>query len=1105
MITVRTNSDQIPQILREHLANKAMRKEEPLFVFSSDVAAQSWSEWAVRNPDESGAEAVALEDFTAWDRFKGAYLAGSVRDKVCVPALLRKLFVRNLIHEHISTPVFKKIIPAGDAETAYAFTDWLSKILPSLRLWHEKYTDFLLKNALSEETDGDEENQDYNAIYARYNAFLEENHFFEPSWLTPEFIEKKKTIVIFYPELLEDFSDYEEVFADADNVIAVELQPVTPVIESAEKTDSSTALFRPKAYKYPDSRTELRRTLLHLRALHERGVKWTDMAVSVPDLETYRPYLKRECARYCVPVNIRSGEPLTKNCAGLVFRQINDCYTGHFSYDSVRALLQNEYVPWKEDMRAVKESLVREGNRLHTICGYEEAETKDGSDKVNHHAKRIDSWVEALKGVVDDEDELKFYRTIKNEVTRICEAKTFADVRKAWLVFRERFLSEDFSDEANKILGRCVSELNDIADIEARYVGPLKLTVEKPFAFFLNELDGKTYRPQEELNGVSVFPYKLSAQAAIPYQFVIDASQGNLDIPYKKLGFLNTEKRKALLGNDIDEHTNASAAFVRLYAKHIAPRTNADNNADDIFFSYAEDSFSGFAILHNALTVADEKNPRAELDETDFYKNERHCVSMGACVRDRQQESGQVRHDATAAILSRPRTGVCVRDRSGAEAFLVRQGRTKNGAETEPRIARPEAARRETPITETQKSSFLSWAERTEGFENALPYTVSDALRGKITEKVATKRHSESLVVTQKDLANCYPCPRKWVLSSILNLREDSLDTNLMGRYDMGNVNHKVLELFMKELANNGGLLPVTNDDGVFLHEKDVREKVRAYTVSAIHDKSMDFRESPIVIRALESQTDAIAQGVMDFLHRLCAEPKKPADGKKNRNTSVKGFGGYKVLDAEVEVATKNASGTKLFGKIDLLLSDMESGDYVIIDYKNSEAALPDAGDLIKDENGLLGNFQMPMYVTLVKNEKIRDAQKETSDAAGTQRIEAAYFYAIKASKDSAKRAAIDEYKGLSTDKSAADGRNPYEYDVFCADTLPLFDRYADDFAARVQDCRFEPVNPEQKQGALVHVEPYSVCVKCDFKGICRTTFTIGERQQERGMCVTRI
>ncbi|MDE5615196.1 MAG: PD-(D/E)XK nuclease family protein [Treponemataceae bacterium] len=991
------DADDIPRILADHLRRKDGHAGHPLFVFPTDIAADSWSAWAARNPAESGVQAVALEDFTAWDAFKGAYLAGNVREKTCIPALLRKLFVRDLLQQNVRGRFITSIIPADDAETAFAFTDWLAGILPSLRLWHEKYEAYLASHGLTAATDPDGENHDYAALFARYDAFLTANGFFEPAWLTPEYLEQERTIVIFFPELLEDFCDYEEVLSGADNVVAVTLK--------------EAAAFRPRAYRFPDSRTELRRLLLRLRELHERGARWTDIAVSVPDLETYRPYIRRECALYCIPVNIRSGEPLTKNCAGMIFSQIHDCYASRFSYDSVRALLQNEYVPWKADITEVRENLIREGNRLRTVCGYE-----DGG-------AHIDSWIEAMRPIATDVRELAFYQSLKHEVTRLCEAATFGALHTAWLIFRQQFLDDrHFTTDANNILGRCLSELNDIIDIETRYANRLGLRTAQPFAFFLNELNAKTYRPQEKLDGISVFPYRLAAAAHVACQFVIDASQKNLDVSYKKLGFLHAEKRKLLLGAEADKPANTSAAFLRLYAK---------SAGDDVYFSCAEETFAGFAIAHSALAVEKNDAPRAELDGTDFF------------VQERQR----------------------VRDRSGAHALPH-----GNGASAEPRIARPPQAG--TPgITALQRSSFVAWAERTQHFEERLPATAGDALTEKVRAKISDDRGT-GIVVTQSDLRLFYPCPRKWVLGRVLGLREESLDTDLMQAFDMGNVNHKVLELFMR--ARAGTCLPVTNADGVFDDEDAIRAELTELAGRAIRDRSMHFRDSPLVLRALDAQRGLIADDILRFLRRLCIMPSRPAPEDTNPHSGIGGFGGFSILGAETDLYAQAADGIALRGSIDCLLSDPETGDYVILDYKNTAGALPGAKALTEDEHGLLGDFQMPMYVTL----------------AGKP-VEAAYFYAI---KDDDKRCAIDAYKGLSKAEKEAGRQNPRHYDVFMAGTVRLFGEYVRDFAARVAQGRFSPVNPRQKQRAFVHVEPHEVCAPCPYNGICRTTFTVGAR-----------
>ncbi len=991
MKIIRKNPEAIKEILAEHLKTIS-QKNDVLFVFSSDVAATSWADWAVLNPKESGVQAVALENFIAWDKFKGSYLASGMQDKVCIPSILRKLFIRSLLLENTKSHFLTKIVPSDNAKSAYAFTDWISKIIPSLKLWHEKYLAYLKKNNLTAETDLDAENRDYNELYTRYNDFLCKNNFFETAWLKPEFVEQKKTIIIFYPELLEDFSDYQEIFSQSKNVISVQLPE--------EKNDN------PKVFKYPDSRSELRHLILRIRKLKEKNVPYTDIAVSVPNIEIYRPYIRREFERYCVPINIRAGERLTKNSAGTIFRQISDCYTSNFSYDSVRTLLQNEYVPWDSETKIVKENFIREGNRLRTICSYE----KDA-----HDSTIVDTWLEALSKINHDTRELEFYEKLKKEIDSICKASSFENLRTAYLSFKGKFFdTENFTSEANRILSRCISELNAIIEIENKYIQKLELKVEEPFLFFLNELDGKIYRPQEVIDGVSIFPYKLSAVANFPYQFVLDASQKNLDIPYKRLGFLNSEKRKLFLGEEVLENENASSAFIRLYAKNA--------KSSDVFFSYAEESFTGFAIAHNSLSVILESEDfKNELDKSDFIKSENEKILK----------------------------------RDFSNSFFA--------------------------LTKNQKLEFENWKTITSNFDFEKNYKVPEAIEKKANYVLQTHRRAKTgIVVTQKDLEQFYPCPRNWVLHSLLRLKEDSLDTNLMQRFDMGNINHKILEFYMKDVCEQKNpILPTTNENGIFDDEENVRKKIEDFTDKTIHLSSMDFHESPIVILTLESQKNLIVNGIMDFLHVLCKAPDKT---EKSFNSSISGFGGYKVQGAEVELSYKYSDGRTHFGKIDCLLSDSDTGDFVIIDYKNSMSSVPSTAKIFAcDEE--LGSFQMPMYATLVRDCKIK--------AGSNIIIEAAYFYSI---KDKGRRATIDDFAGVSKDKKAAGIENQSNYKIFMKDTVEVFEKYANDFENRVEQKKFTPcVSSADKK--FVHAEPYKVCLKCDFKGFCRTTFSVGQKK----------
>ena len=985
-------------ILKEHLLQKG---SAPLFVFPSNVALDSWVEWLVRHPEESGVQAVALECFTAWDRFKGSFLDTQLKDKTAIPSLLRKLFVRDLIHRNNTQErIFAKIIPwdKADSPLSYAFTDWLAKILPSLALWHEK-------SAAAEAADAipaDEEDGDYLRLYRAYRSFLDAHAFFEPSWERPRFSgSSNQDIVIFYPELLEDFADYEAVFAGIPQLTLIRLP--------------EAGLPKPPVYKFQDSRKELRRLLLHLRTLHEeQGVPWTDIALSVPDIATYAPYIRRECKAYCVPCNLRAGAPLTQNSAGSVFSQISACVAADFSYDSVRALLQNEYVPWKAAYTDKKEALVRRGNEYRCLCSYREG------------GRLVDTWEESLTAA--DGDLLAFYRTLKNDLSEICGAQSFAGIRTAWMIFRNRYLdTEAFSEEADRILGRCIAELDDFIEIEETYIQPLGLASGPRFSFFLSELESKIYKQQEAVSGISVFPYKLAAAAKFPYHFVIDASQRNLNIEYKRLSFLNTQKRRRLLadgsGTDMLD-SNVSTAFIAMYAKDAPP--------GEVPFSFAEESFQGFAIAHTALTIRE--GGYAELDERDFIRNE------------------------------------------AADMLALRAG----------------SGRRFTPA---MQQAFRAWAQKTAPCGSGQKRESTDYLmrRAAFLLKRAhnspvyglTEEHAEAWKLSQTDMRMFYTCPRLWLFAQVLRIREDTLDTSLMQRYDMGTIHHRVLELFLNARMRSGEPLPVTDkQSGRFPDstEAQLREEIAAFTQQAVHDASRELAQSYLAQTMLRSQTALIAQTIMDFLHLFCRAPEKPSPDELNSHTGIAGFGGFSVQGAERCLsAPSQTPGVRYIGKLDCLL--YEPGHpvrYALIDFKNTAASMPAATASWTDSEGMLADFQIPVYATLVESNLC-------AQEAGL--IEAAYFYAI---KDGKRTLVIDAYRGAAKN-SDSESDTPKDATQFKAAAGKALESYAADFAGHLAAGEADALTPGSAS-AFVDVKPYLQCVSCSYRSICRTTYTVGRR-----------
>ncbi|MBQ9237920.1 MAG: hypothetical protein IJ191_01185, partial [Treponema sp.] len=559
--------DKIGELLCASLADDSV-----VFIFPTDVTATAWADWLVTHYETSGVKAVPLERFIAWDTFKTEFVAAHCPQKSSVPALLRKLFVRNVIAENErgvknGSPVFRMLIAPAYADNAYAYTDWLSSLLPSLKRWHNAYERW---QHLHAPVSADAEDEDYLTLYRLYTQYLAEHDLFEPAWQLPDFSGQGKTYILLYPELLDDYADYAETFAAVSSIVVYRLPEVAATVRAE-------TLFPPVDF-FSNARTELRVVALRILSLVASGaVSWNDIAVNVPDSITWRPYIEREFALYGIPYVIRSGTPLIKNTAGRIFKEIYDCYTAHFSYDSMRVLLLDDSVPWKAPV--VNENLIRAGKEYACVCPYEERGTT------------IDVWERALSAANSGDTtarERAAYRILKNDITAFKDAQTFADVQSVWFQFRDDFLDAGaFTPSADLIIGRCLQELAALVDIEKNFLLPDGIRTVEPFQFFLNELSQKSYQEQQTHGGVSIFPYRLTAAAPFPVQFVVDASQKSLTVSRPSFWFLSPAKR-ALLG--VAESKDATDAFIRLYA-----------GKGRVFFSGATDTFTGFSIPQSFL------------------------------------------------------------------------------------------------------------------------------------------------------------------------------------------------------------------------------------------------------------------------------------------------------------------------------------------------------------------------------------------------------------------------------------------------------------------------------------------------------------------------
>ncbi|MCR4790625.1 MAG: PD-(D/E)XK nuclease family protein [Treponemataceae bacterium] len=992
---MQTISETIKTTLKENIKNKKVT-----FVFPTAVDCDSWSDWIL---NENIVSAFPLNKFMAWDVFKRECFLGP-ENKKPVSDIVRKFFIHGLIKENSENCIFSSIIRPEFKDDAYCFTDWLAGLLSELKSWHEKVGQEL-----------DQEDRDFKLIYERYLEFLERHDYYEPEWIEKVFDESQGRIFyIFYPEILRDAKNYEQVFQkEKDSIKIISL--------SSQEWE---AYPHPKAIFYQDARKELRRVGLKIRDLAlNHDIEWNQIALIVPDLETYTPYIKREFEKYNIPAVIRQGSPLSSNCAGSIFEQISACINENFSYDSVRNLLQNEYLPWTQEKTLLKNKLIQFGCDFRCICSYR---TNEG--------KKLDSWIESLSLAKENSNSsdlekcLNFYKGLKHDIEDFVQAKSFSQIIEKWISFQGHYIDMEKlkTDEfklSDCILARCIIELTELKKTEESLSSD-GFSFNSHYDFFLNEIRQKKYSQQKKISGVSVFPYRMAVLSNYKATFVINAQQNKVEVNYTQMNFLNAGKKEKLGIQDM----NVTSKYLALY--------NKSPLSDTITFSSCQDAFGGFAIPHSYLDIIDltdanvDKSPESQamckmeiekLDSQDFFLNEKKL-----CIQNSKNEN----------LL----------------------------------------------LTKNQLDEFESWKFKNSKSENS-DDNYSDALKEKIMNSVMKPKNASDenecvFTINQTNLKSFFPCQRKWLFKKVLKLKEDSLDTDLVKSFDLGNIYHKILELTFSYLKNNNSILPLTCDNGLFQNEDYYRNLIKEKTQQAFEENDYsfkDFASSSLFRSMIDSQKEKIVEDLMLFMHELCKESKLSTKNVSEKSRR-KGFGNWKIEDSELAITKESGPDYQLEGRIDFLISyeDEESDgkDYAIIDFKSG--SLPSGFEA--DSNGRISDFQMQTYTELLQLEN------------PAINIRCEYFYKVKVKENdsSNSKLVIDDF------------RKDHDFASVISISLPLFKSYKEAYYKKISSYDLEPKNYRNREN-ISNVDRYSDCNNCDFKTICRSTFVVGNKEIKKG------
>jgi hypothetical protein len=907
------------------------------FVFPTEIAASMWADRATFVTECS---AVAMERFIAWDKFKGEAVRSENQDRDSVPSIMRSIFAQSLIRENAEKHYFKNLIVPEYAGNAEGFTDWLAVILPCLGLWKEYY-----EKASGQ---GDEEDQDLEVLYEKYSAFLNKYNLFDPAWEKPPFKNSGKKYILFFPEINSDWEEYRKILEETKEFITI--------VHLDEKT-----VCEGDVNFFVNSRIEIKNAGTYVLNLHrEKGLDWSQIAVNVPDLDVYGPYIERELDLLEIPHTTKYSRPLNSTGAGNLFSQILQCSDDGNSYDSVKELFLNTELPWKDCQLNLE--LIEYGLQNHCVCSYK----IDGMP--------LDVWEESFKVNFPSKELKDYYYKFKRSVEAFKDAKNFEQLRTVYFQFRQNFFDmEKCSCKSNNILSRCISELGGLIDIEKRFKD---CKVASPFNFYADYLGKVNYLEQSSRGGVQIFPYKTAACAPFACHIIVDSSQASLNVIFKELSFLNEYKRFKLLNR---EESNVSDKYISLY--------QMNSISQKAYFTCARQTFNNYSQVTSYLS------------ENDLTKVKDENILFG-----------------------------------------------NNPYNPEKNWFNGESGNFPPVITENQKH----------GFENWLSY---QKLKRTQTEKAADKiksmwkstvlENGEQLpAVSYSSLREFYKCPREWFLKRSLGMEEAETAAEILGKYSVGTLLHKIAELFFNRLKDEN--LPLcVGEDG------ELTEEYTGFLFEAVDDALKDrnndytFMRNEIFDTIYESVKKQILKVMTDFCLKFSNCMVIQTEGKLD------------CIDDELKCSFK--------GQFDCLLQHRGSLQYYLIDFKRSKNSFPKNLYLKEDEDNslpleeqTLPDFQIPLYIYLLSKQKnpliVRNA---------------AYF--------DFKEGNLTTVFVEDNDSILPAGKDIPDYEKY----KPVIDKTLESVRHFVERVKADDFGLDDK------VQTFNVCSGCRFKAVCRKFFNV--------------
>jgi len=552
----------------ELIIRKEIDNRDSFFIFPSELVAVFW----MRKLVSQGKKAVLLDRFLSWDRFKEKTFALNM-SLTPVNKHIRTLFASSLLEENKRKGnLFKGIIRPEYSKGSSSFLTWITSILTEVKSFREN-------SVLNDISLSDEVREDLDFLYTRYTKFLDEKEMFEPSWIQAKIENIKENYFLFSADVIDDFKEFSS---------DLEKLPKVHIIKSES--------FSLKVIKsYCSSTKELKDMLSKIGLLIDKGVKVQDIAITLPDMNGWREPLEAEAALRSVPLDFRQGKSLSEYPGGKLFHIIMDSEKSGFSLASMKQMLLNNLIPWKD--REISRDLFNFGIEHHCFRNY----------RLN--GREIDVWENTL--VKSKESELLlFYQKLKSGIGKISTGRNFTEIKSSVQMFISIFLdTATWKPGTLREFQFCLNTLNDLEEASAK-AGDLDYG--SPCDIWLSAINDRIYVKRSETTGINVFPYRVAAGSSFLWHFIPGFSQDAATVVKSKYPFLKDNHRKLISGLE----TDFTDPFLELYS----------NSGENIVFSFSKDSFSGPALPPSRFVL--ENSVVLEKNNSEILKDE-YILELG--------------------------------------------------------------------------------------------------------------------------------------------------------------------------------------------------------------------------------------------------------------------------------------------------------------------------------------------------------------------------------------------------------------------------------------------------------------------------------------------